>query len=166
MLFKIRGISYEITADAIVSAAKGVPPNPPNGMNKYFVALDRGKYPIKQLISLYTGLSRVSFTAQDAHRIVTKLDFEIREFAVAAPFEPQPSMENGEALAFPVTIERDEDDYWLASCPSLPGCHSQGHSRPEAISNIKEAIRGYLASMQSHDEALPDQEWVLVQVSL
>lgn len=75
-------------------------------------------------------------------------------------------MENGEALAFPVTIERDEDDYWLASCPSLLGCHSQGHSRPEAISNIKEAIRGYLASMQSHDEALPDQEWVLVQVSL
>ncbi|MCH7735996.1 MAG: type II toxin-antitoxin system HicB family antitoxin [Chloroflexi bacterium] len=75
-------------------------------------------------------------------------------------------MDKSEYLTFPVSIERDEDGFTLASCPPLPGCHSQGHSRPEAIVNIKEAIRGYLASMQSHDEALPDQEWVLVEVGL
>ena len=166
MRFTIRGNSYEITADAIVSTAKGVPPIPPNGLNKYNVGMEGGEYPIKQLISLVTGLPRVSFTAQDAHRILTKLDFEIQEFATAAQSGHKPAMVNGEVLTFPVSIERDEDGFTLASCPSLPGCHSQGHTRPEAIVNIKEAIRGYLASMRSHDESYPDQEWVLVEVSL
>lgn len=166
MLFKIRGVTYNITAESIISAAKGVPPNPPNGLNKYYVGMEGGKYPIKQLISMDIGLSNIGFHAQDAHRILTKLDFEIQEFATAGQSEPQPAKDNGVSLAFPITIERDEDDFWLASCPSLKGCHSQGHTRPEAIANIKEAIRGYLASMKSHDESLPDQEWVLVEVSL
>ena len=166
MLFKIRGVSYEITAEAIVSAAKGVPPDIPNGMNKYCVGMEGGKYPIKQLIGLVNGLPRVGFTAQDAHRILTKLDFEIQEFSSAKQAEVRTVKDRGGSLTFPITIERDEDDFWLTSCPSLPGCHSQGHTRPEAITNIKEAIRGYLASMQSHDEILPDQEWVLVEVAL
>ena len=47
-------------------------------------------------------------------------------------------------MKFPVTIERDEDGMFCVSCPSIPGCHSQGESRDEALANIKDAIAGCL----------------------
>ena len=43
----------------------------------------------------------------------------------------------------------------MASCPALPGCHSQGRTKEEAIINIKEAIRGYIASMRKHGDTIP-----------
>jgi predicted RNase H-like HicB family nuclease len=43
-------------------------------------------------------------------------------------------------MKFMTTIERDEDGVWVAECPSIPGCVSQGQTREEAIENIKEAI--------------------------
>ncbi len=45
---------------------------------------------------------------------------------------------------FFVTIEQDEDGWFVAKCPSLPGCVSQGKTREEAIANIREAIEGSL----------------------
>lgn len=33
---------------------------------------------------------------------------------------------------------------WAVSCPALPGCHSQGETEAEALTNIGEAIRDYL----------------------
>lgn len=36
------------------------------------------------------------------------------------------------------------DEGWAVSCPSLPGCHSQGHTREEAVENIKIAIQEWL----------------------
>lgn len=36
------------------------------------------------------------------------------------------------------------DEGWAVSCPDLPGCHSQGGTREEALENIKEAIRLWL----------------------
>ena len=58
-------------------------------------------------------------------------------------------------MKFSITLEQDEDGYVVASCPALPGCHSQGKTREEAIANIKEAIRGYIASMRKHGELIP-----------
>ena len=58
-------------------------------------------------------------------------------------------------LSLLVVFERDEDGWEVASCPTLPGCHSQGRTRREALDNIREAIRGYLASLRAHDAALP-----------
>lgn len=43
-------------------------------------------------------------------------------------------------MKFITTLERDEDGIWVAECPSIPGCVSQGRTRKEAIDNIKEAI--------------------------
>lgn len=51
-------------------------------------------------------------------------------------------------LKLVVVLEADEDGWEVASCPTLPGCHSQGRTRDEALANIGEAIRGYLASMR------------------
>ena len=41
-----------------------------------------------------------------------------------------------------VMLYKGEDGYWIAECPSLPGCVTQGKSKEEAIGNAKEAIRG------------------------
>jgi predicted RNase H-like HicB family nuclease len=43
-----------------------------------------------------------------------------------------------------VIIYPGEDGYWVAECPSLPGCLSQGESKEDAINNIKEAIELYV----------------------
>jgi predicted RNase H-like HicB family nuclease len=43
-------------------------------------------------------------------------------------------------MKFIITLDRDEDGRWVAECPSIPGCVSQGDTREEALSNIKEAI--------------------------
>jgi predicted RNase H-like HicB family nuclease len=39
-----------------------------------------------------------------------------------------------------VTVDRDEDGVWVVECPSIPGCVSQGKTKPQAIKNIEEAI--------------------------
>jgi predicted RNase H-like HicB family nuclease len=36
-------------------------------------------------------------------------------------------------MKFAITLEKDEDGFIIASCPALPGCHSQGRTREEAI---------------------------------
>lgn len=43
-------------------------------------------------------------------------------------------------MKFFVTMDRDEDGVWVAECPAVPGCVSQGDTREEALANIGEAI--------------------------
>ena len=43
-------------------------------------------------------------------------------------------------MKFVITIDRDEDGAWIAECPSIPGCVSDGRTRDEAIANVREAI--------------------------
>ena len=47
-------------------------------------------------------------------------------------------------MIFTVTIDRDEDGAWVAECPSIPGCVSQGESKEEALENVREAIAACL----------------------
>jgi predicted RNase H-like HicB family nuclease len=65
-----------------------------------------------------------------------------------------------------IVLERDEDGYLIASCPIFPGCHSQGKTKEEAIANISEAIRGYIASMRKHGEKLPDMDIEELEVTV
>ncbi len=58
-------------------------------------------------------------------------------------------------MKFRVIIEQDEDGVFVAHCPALPGCISQGPTREEAQANIKEAITGYLESLKKHGEPIP-----------
>ena len=58
-------------------------------------------------------------------------------------------------MRYRVLIEQDEDGVYIAEAPALPGCISQGKTRKEAIDNIKEAITGYLESLQAHGEPIP-----------
>lgn len=44
-------------------------------------------------------------------------------------------------MTFTVTIMRDEDGMYIAECPAIPGCVSQGKTEEEAQSNIQDAIK-------------------------
>jgi predicted RNase H-like HicB family nuclease len=58
---------------------------------------------------------------------------------------PNPKKEdNVSRMKFVATLDRDEDGIWIAECPSIPGCVSQGDTRDEALANIREAIAGCL----------------------
>ena len=48
-----------------------------------------------------------------------------------------------------VIIEQDENDYFVAEVPAMPGCLSQGRTKAEAIANIKEAISAWMEVMES-----------------
>ena len=58
-------------------------------------------------------------------------------------------------MRFRILIEQDEDGYFVATCPSLPGCISQGKTQTEARVNIVDAIAGYLESLRKHNEPIP-----------
>lgn len=52
-----------------------------------------------------------------------------------------------------VRLERDEDGIWIATCPSLPGCISQGKSQKESLENIKAAVKLHIKSLA--EDGLP-----------
>ena len=58
-------------------------------------------------------------------------------------------------MKYRVIIQPDEDGVFVAECPSLPGCISQGQTREEAKANIAEAIAGYLESLKERGEPVP-----------
>jgi predicted RNase H-like HicB family nuclease len=58
-----------------------------------------------------------------------------------------------------VIIYPGEDGWWVAECPSLPGCLSQGKSKDEAITNIREAIRGYVAALEEDRIPIPEEHF-------
>ena len=69
-------------------------------------------------------------------------------------------------MKYRVTIEQDEDGVFVAKVPSLPGCISEGKTRKETLANIKDAIDGYIASLEKHHEPIPpsiDEEVVEVR---
>ena len=64
---------------------------------------------------------------------------------------------------FTVLIEPDEEaGGYVVSCPSLPGCYTQGDTIDEALENIKEAILLCLEDMQAQNQSIPDMSRTLV----
>jgi predicted RNase H-like HicB family nuclease len=61
----------------------------------------------------------------------------------------------GDNMKVNVIIEKDEAGYYVAEVPALPGCLSQGKTYEEAITNIKEAIKGWLEVMESKQSPDP-----------
>lgn len=58
-----------------------------------------------------------------------------------------------------VVIYPGEDGYWIAECPSLPGCISQAETKQDTISNIKEAIEGYIIALKEDGLPVPDEHY-------
>lgn len=65
-----------------------------------------------------------------------------------------------------VIIYSGEDGYFVAECPSLPGCISQGKTREEAIKHIREAITGYIAALQEDNLPVPEEHFDTMVVAV
>ena len=61
---------------------------------------------------------------------------------------------------FGVLVEKDEDGYYIASVPTLPGCHTQARSLDELMERVKEAIEAYLGA----EKDIEISEFIGVQV--
>jgi predicted RNase H-like HicB family nuclease len=58
-----------------------------------------------------------------------------------------------------VILYPGEDGFWIAECPSLPGCISQGQTKEEAIRNIKDAISTYIAALEEDHLPVPPERF-------
>ena len=65
-----------------------------------------------------------------------------------------------------VILYPGEDGYWVAECPSLPGCISQGKTKSEAVANIREAIEGYIAALEDDHLPVPEERFDALVVAV
>lgn len=61
-----------------------------------------------------------------------------------------------------VILYPGETGYWVAECPSLPGCISQGKTKEEAIANVGEAIEGYILVLREDGLPVPEERFEAV----
>lgn len=57
-----------------------------------------------------------------------------------------------------VVLYPGEDGYWVAECPSLPGCISQGKTKEESLKNIREAIMAYTEALEEDHMTVPSDK--------
>ncbi len=67
---------------------------------------------------------------------------------------------------FTVVLERDTEGGFHAFCPALKGCHSEGDSVDEAVSNVREAIEVYLESLTARGEPIPVEDLLIKPVEV
>jgi predicted RNase H-like HicB family nuclease len=65
-----------------------------------------------------------------------------------------------------VVLFAGEDGYWVAECPSLPGCVSQGRTKTEAIDNVREAIEAYISALEEDQIAVPEERFDTMVVAV
>ena len=65
-----------------------------------------------------------------------------------------------------MVIYPGEDGYWVAECPTLPGCISQGKTREEAVQNIREATYAYVAALEEDGLSVPEERFELLTVAV
>ena len=68
-------------------------------------------------------------------------------------------------MVYRVIIEKGEDFGYVAHCPAIPGCHSQGKTMEEAIENIKDAIRGCLSALDK-DLIFEEKEIASIEIAV
>ena len=65
-----------------------------------------------------------------------------------------------------VIIYPGQDGYWIAECPGLPGCLSQGMTREDAVANISQAIELYIRALQDDRIAVPAETFQALLVAV
>ena len=65
-----------------------------------------------------------------------------------------------------VIVYPGEDGFWVAECPSLPGCVSQGETREQTIVNIREAIEGYILALKEDRLPVPEERFDAILVAV
>jgi len=69
-------------------------------------------------------------------------------------------------MTYKVFIKKGEDGTFVASVPSLPGCHTQGESIEEARKNIEEAVRGYLKVAKKFGDKISSDDTQTLETTL
>ena len=164
MVFKIRGNSFSITPADVLDAARYVRRCLDRWSKQVHPHARRnGRTRSSRVLRLVTRLPKplTASRRRTLHRILIPTSwFDISEEPVdhaqsdartlpatngsgaASLAGPEATGREGEGLRLLVVFQGDEDRWVLASCPTLPGCHSQGRTRGEALDNLREAIRG------------------------
>ena len=62
------------------------------------------------------------------------------------------------SLPYPIVLIPDEDGFWFAEIPLLPGCMTQGASREEALEMIDEARTLWLRASLEDGDPIPEPE--------
>ncbi len=65
-----------------------------------------------------------------------------------------------------VILYPGESGFWVAECPSLPGCISPGDTKEIAIKNIREAIEGYVLALQEDGREVPPDHFDAVLLAV
>ena len=58
-----------------------------------------------------------------------------------------------------VLVYRGEDGFWIAECPNLPGCVTQGETQNAALANIKEAVQVYVGALEVDNLPVPEEHF-------
>jgi predicted RNase H-like HicB family nuclease len=84
----------------------------------------------------------IPFSSTNLSRIpaLTYTDLALRDDAEKRP-KTKSERRRINRMKFVVTVDRDEDGVFVAECPAIPGCVSQGVTESEALKNIEDAIR-------------------------
>ncbi len=61
-------------------------------------------------------------------------------------------------MKFKLIIEQDENGIFVAECPLISGCISQGKTKDEALKNINNAIKGFMLCYKTYTKVFPPQE--------
>ena len=61
-------------------------------------------------------------------------------------------------MEYKVVLTKDDEGNWLASAPAIPGCHTWGATREEAMTNAREAIEGCLESLAATGDPIPSSD--------
>jgi predicted RNase H-like HicB family nuclease len=65
-----------------------------------------------------------------------------------------------------VILYPGDSGYWVAECPSLPGCISQGTTKKEAIANVREAIEGYILALKADGLPVPEERFEAIVLAV
>ena len=69
-------------------------------------------------------------------------------------------------MVYRVYIEKGEDFGYVAHCPAIPGCHSQGETLEEAVENIRDAIEGCLQVLDPSLIAPPSKKALAIDIEV
>jgi predicted RNase H-like HicB family nuclease len=67
---------------------------------------------------------------------------------------------------YTVILEREDGGGFHAFVPALRGCHTQGQTEQEALSNVQEAISAYLESLIAHGDPIPAEDLLIRPVEV
>lgn len=75
-------------------------------------------------------------------------------------------MQNGKEFRYTIIIEPCEDGGFFAMCPAFPGCHVQGDTYEETISEMRSSIKSFIEDYIEENETLPEDDLTITSLKV